>query len=256
MKAPSQGRQRRIRGLTLLVAALTLLASLPARFLVSLFPNTWEDRVMLSETSGRWWSGNGRLYLRANRESEWHALGNLHWRLLPDIKHWLTIGLGGGQMRLNLALNLVGQGFVVPAETLLQPAASVLPSQRWQGCIVIEYFQLAPLAGSAVGKVAWLGAGSALLPTDPLGDYSADWRWHPVQGLSADIRGGKSGTIELSGQFGLTPSGKPSPNLRLKLNGSLRQQLDSSLRVFTEPGVEAGEYRWIQASAGTSLTFR
>ncbi len=256
MKAPSQGRKQRPWRLPLAVAALTLLASLPAHCLARLLPASWNDYVLLSETTGRWWSGNGRLYLRSNRESEWHALGHLHWRLLPDFSHWLALGLGSGELQMDLALNIVGGGFVLPAETLLLATSSVLPPQRWQGSMVLEQFKIAPLAHHASGRLEWLGAGSELLPNTPLGDYSAAWRWHPEQGFASDIGGGKRGTIELSGQFGLTPTGTPIPNLRLKLTGSLRQQLDSSLRLFAEPAAEAGEYRWIQASAGANLTLR
>lgn len=188
-------------------------------FLVSLTPASWlawtirqqsTVALSLSQTQGTIWSGKGRLGFAA-KPGQPIDLGLVRWRLSPwrlltgaiklDIEaqssvhqSGATITLRRGQIKLS---NTSIQFSAELIKNLYPPAALIAPS----GQIYISGENLLIQPGGIKGKVQveWRGASSALLGSQPFGDYQLV--------VTGKISGLQLNIVTLKGDLELTASG-------------------------------------------------
>lgn len=165
-------------GAAIYLAALVV--SLPATWLDAGLQRASDGRLRLAAATGTVWSGSGQLQVRdvAARQS-WSRPVSWHWQpggllrarvtyvvsLDPD-RAPMTVAMSWSQIEANgidLALPAAAVGLGVPA---LAPYGLV-------GELHVKAAHLVLARHAIFGKaiVQWRGAGSALAPVQPLGDY-------------------------------------------------------------------------------------
>lgn len=240
MRHPRAHRPRRARAAWWLLpaAALALLLQMPAQAPASLLAAACQQQCRVAGASGPWWAGHGQLFVRAAGDQPWQALGPLSWHALPGGDALFAIKLGGGRIVLERQLTIRIDHLQLPAALVLGHPAWGLPPTGWHGQLELTQTRLGRAGrrlGASHGHLTWRGAASGLLENHPLGDLHAAWRWHPDNGLQADLDGGRSGALALGGQLQAATDGSARLAGEVTLDGESRLVLDRYLRLFAVP---------------------
>lgn len=234
MRHPRPRRPPRRALLWLLpIAALTLLLQMPAHRLGGLIESACTGQCRLAELSGPWWAGHGLLFVRTPGPQGWLSLGTASWQPLPGGTDLLAIELASGRIVIDAQLAARIDRLQLPASLVLGQPVWQLPATGWQGTLELTQTVIGRdgrRPGESHGRLIWRGAASGLLENHPLGDLQAAWRWHPDNGLSAEVDGGRAGEIAVNGRL---QTGELSAEI--SLDGESRPVLERYLRSFAVP---------------------
>lgn len=230
--------------------ALILLAAAPATLLDRGLRDASEGRVRLAEASGTVWSGAGRLQTRDPRGRAGLSEG-VKWRLRGfnplRAKLVFRVELASGLRAFPLSfswsgLEVAGAEFQLPAVAL----GHLLPQLAPLGLRGEAHVQIPRLAfgtNSVHGGAAlqWRGAGSALTPVSPLGDYEFRVEAAGTEGRSTltTLRG----PLQLDGRGSWRDGSRPLFLATARMPPLLKPQLAPFLRlVAVEQG--DGSFEW------------
>lgn len=237
-----------VSGACLFMASMAVLA--PARLLDAPLAGASAGHLRLAAAEGTLWSGRGIAELRDETGARrWAA--PLAWRLRP-------VSLLAGRLRYELStdpdaalsslsvsfsqVELSGLDIRMPAASL---AAGIPDMAPWgmTGELRLSANRLGFGPGFADGNatVQWRGAGSALAPVSPLGDYTLD-----IRGLGRDWQANLrtlAGPVQLSGNGGWRPGSKARFEATAVVDPSQRARLAPFLRLLASERGE-GHFHW------------
>ena len=230
----------------LAVYAIGLAATAPATLLDKALRDASEGRLRLSEARGTIWSGAGQLEAR---DASRHAgvAKAVAWRFVPQsllhARATFEIGTEDSSRRFTVSLapsriEIADADVSLPAE-LLGLAAPKLAPLRLAGELTLRVARLAiaergGMQGGAT--LQWRGAGSALTPVAPLGDYELR-----LEGNGTAVRASLRtlvGPLRLEGSGSWTPGANPAFLGTARVAPEYRERLDPLLRLIA---VERGD---------------
>ena len=226
--------------------ALGLAASAPATLLDAALRSASEGRLRLAEARGTLWSGTGQLEARdASRRSG--VAKAVAWRFVPQsllrARAEFEIRTEDSSRRFAVSLapsriEIVDAEVSLPGE-LLGLAVPKLAPLRLAGELRLRVARLsiAERGGMQGGAtLQWRGAGSALTPVAPLGDYELR-----LEGNGTAVRASLRtlvGPLRLEGSGSWTPGANPAFLGTARVAPEFRMQLEPLLRLIA---VERGD---------------
>lgn len=224
----------------LLIAACTyaaqLLVTAPATLADAALDRWSAGRLRLAEAAGTVWSGSGQLeFLDARGRTG--AAKPIAWRLraasllrgraeveftaddAPFTVTFFPSRIEASNVRFSLPAGALG--LVVPNFMPIEPTGNVL--------LDVPRLSIGnEVHGSAT--LLWSGAGSALAPVSPLGDYQLEVR---AQGRSASaVLKTVRGLLSLDGRVSWTLGRAPSLSITARVQSQYREQLQPLLRLI------------------------
>jgi general secretion pathway protein N len=160
--------------------AAALVALAPATLLDAQLQRVTEGRLRLAEARGSLWSGEGWVEVR-DTDGKVGVARRLAWRVLPEsllrarLVAEVELDQAAKPFTLSLSpsrLHVAGADIQLPAMALALGLPRLAPF-RLSGELLVSIADLAIERGGAHGSATlhWRGAGSALTPIAPLGDY-------------------------------------------------------------------------------------
>ena len=160
--------------------AIGLIITLPATLVDAGLRHASDGRVRLVEAQGTLWSGTGQIEIR-NMGGRTGVAKNLAWRVLPEsllrgkLVYEVELEQAATRFPVTISLSrieLADADMSWPA-TVLGLAVPQLAPLRLKGDVLVRVASLSISRGGMQGNVTlqWRGAGSALTPVSPLGDY-------------------------------------------------------------------------------------
>jgi len=171
---------RRLLVLGAIAYALALMVTAPATLVDASLRRASDGRLRLTEAAGSLWSGSGQLEIREPDGRAGVARG-IAWRVTPAslARGRLVCEVGLEQAAQRFPVTLSFSGIELSNADVSLPAAVLgialpkLVPLGLTGEVAIHVAQLSIAGGGVEGKVTlrWRGAGSALTPLSPLGEY-------------------------------------------------------------------------------------
>ncbi|MHB8912508.1 MAG: type II secretion system protein N [Lysobacter sp.] len=220
--------------------ALALIATAPATLIDARLQRASDGRLRLAEAQGTLWSGTGQLEIRDARGRAGSAK-RVAWRFLPAAllraRLAYEVGLDSGSRAFPVTIfwsriELADADIGLPAGALghLVPKLATL-GLTGDLTVHIPRLSIGPGATRGSATVQWRGAGSALSPVSPLGDYELR-----ITGDGPTVRTTLQtlqGPLQLDGQ-GVWADGRPPEFLAsARLPPEFRQRLAPFLRLIT-----------------------
>lgn len=219
--------------------AVCLVATAPATLVDAVLTETSDGRLRLAEAQGTIWSGAGQIEVR-DADARNGIAKSLAWRALPE-------SLWRGQLVCEFILDQTAKPFRIalsPSRIELAEADIELPA----AVLGIAAPKLAPLqlTGEAhlhivslradrnevrgIATLQWLGAGSALTPVSPLGDYElrVEGDGPAMHALLRTLRG----PLQLEGSGTWTTGRNPLFHATARVPPQHLQQLAPLLRLI------------------------
>jgi len=162
------------------VYMLGLLATAPATLIDASLRQASEGRIRLAEAHGTVWSGKGQIEILDTKRRTGVAK-SVAWRLRPGnllsgrLRYDVSLGHADKQFPATLTFSRIevsNADIELPAAVLglVEPQ---LASLELAGDVLVRIARLSLARGAfdGSGTLQWRGAGSALAPVSPLGDY-------------------------------------------------------------------------------------
>lgn len=227
------------------VYALALIAAAPATLVDAGLQRASNGRLRLAEARGTLWSGAGQLEIR-DAGGQFGFANPLAWRLRPGTSFRAPlaceIALGSGARPFPLTIfwsriELANADIRLPAAALGLgvPKLAVLELTGEVNLHVVS-FSLERRAARGSATLQWLGAGSALSPVSPLGDYELR-----LEGSGPVVRATLhtlQGPLKLDGQGSWASGRRPVFLATAHLPPQFQQRLEPFLRLIA---VERGD---------------
>lgn len=226
--------------------ALGLAATAPATLFDAALRSASEGGLRLAEARGTLWSGTGRIEARdASRRGG--VAKALAWRFVPQsllrARAEFEIGTDESSRRFLVAIapsriEIADADVILPAE-LLGLAVPKLAPLRLAGELTLRVARLSIADRGGVqggATLQWRGAGSALTPVAPLGDYELR-----LEGSGTAVRASLrtlAGPLRLEGSGSWTPGANPAFLGTARVAPEYRMQLEPLLRLIA---VERGD---------------
>jgi general secretion pathway protein N len=225
--------------------ALALAATAPATLADAGLRNASAGRLRLAQAQGTLWSGSGALEVR---DAQGHAgmAEPLAWRLRPGalLRARIVYEFAIGPQPRPFAVSLGWSGIELADAEISVPAAALglgvprLAPLELTGELQLRVASLAVGRDGARGSATlqWRGAGSALSPVAPLGDYELR-----VDSEGAVLRASVhtlQGPLQLDGDGTWANGRRPAFNAVARVPPQLQQQLAPFLRLIA---VERGD---------------
>jgi len=232
-------RRWRLIGFGLGAYALGLIVTAPATLIDTGLRQASEGRIRLAEARGTLWSGTGQIEMRDVKRRTGIAR-NVVWRVLPA--YFLR-----GKLRYEVALDHAVKRFpatislsrieVADADINL-PAAVLglgvpkLAGLELAGDVLLHVARLSLGRGAIEGNgtLQWRGAGSALAPVSPLGDYELRFKGDGSV-VRASLRT-LQGPLRLDGEGSWTSGRNPVFLATARIPPQYQQQLAPLLRLI------------------------
>jgi general secretion pathway protein N len=227
------------------VYALGILATAPATLIDASLRQASDGRIRLAEAHGTVWSGRGQIELLDPKRRAGIAKP-VAWRLRPasllsgKLHYEVSLGHSGGPFPATISFSRIGvtnANIELPAAVLglVEPQ---LASLELAGDVLVRIARLSLARGAMEGSgtLQWRGAGSALAPVSPLGDYELRFK-----GDGAAVR---ASLRTLKGPLQVDGEGTWTGGHHLKFRGTARiptqhrQKLAPLLRLIA---VERGD---------------
>lgn len=227
------------------VYALGLIATAPATLIDARLRAASEGRIRLAEARGTLWSGRGYIELRDLKRQTGIAR-NIVWRVRPayllrgKLRYDVTLGhaLKAFPATLSFSRMEVTDAEINLPAAVLSLAEPQLAPLELAGDVQLRVARLSLGRGAIEGSgtLQWRGAGSALAPVLPLGDYELRFK-----GDGAAVRASLrtlQGPLQVDGQGSWTVGRNPSFLGTARIPPQHRQQLAPLLRLIA---VERGD---------------
>ena len=230
--------------------AVILLVAAPATLVDRGLRDASDGRMRLAQASGTVWSGAGRLQTRDPRGRAGLNEG-VRWRLLRFnplraqlvLRVELDSGLRAFPVSISWSgLEVAGAEFQLPAVAMGHLLPQLAPlGLRGEAHVQIPRLAFSDNSVSGGAALQWRGAGSALTPVSPLGDYELRVEAGGPDGRSTltTLRG----PLQLDGHGSWRLGSKPLFVATARMPPLLRPQLAPFLRlVAVEQG--DGSFEW------------
>ena len=243
-------RRRTLIATTLGLYAVVLLATAPATLIDRGLRDASEGRMRLAQARGTVWSGTGQLQSRDPRGRaglsegvKWRLRGINPWRAGLAFRVELESGLRAFPLGLSWSgMEVTEAEFRLPAVALGQLLTQLAPLGP-SGEVHVQISRLALGRNTVRGGAAlqWRGAGSALTPVSPLGDYELRIEANGSEGRSTLTT--LQGPLQLDGHGSWSQGRKPMFLATARMPPPLKPQLAPFLRlVAVEQG--DGSFEW------------
>lgn len=239
------------------VYAVALVALAPATLVDARLQAAGEGRLRLAEARGSLWSGAGWIEVR-DAQGKAGVARRLAWRVLPAsllrarLVAQVTLEQAARPFPVSLSLarvEIADAALQLPAAALGLGVPALAPL-RLKGEVLVNIAQLSLERGSVRGEATlrWRGAGSALTPIAPLGDYEVRFTaaGTAVHGALRTLEG----PLELEGAGSWSSGAAPSYRITARVQPQHQDQLGPLLRLIA---VERFAGRFEIDSAGAAF---
>lgn len=219
--------------------AAVLLALAPATLIDARLQAASEGRLRLAEARGSLWAGAGWIEVR-DAQGKAGVARRIEWRVLPGallrarLAAQVTLEQAARPFQVSLStarLEITDAALQVPAAAIGLAAPALAPL-RLAGEVRVHVAQLSLERGAMHGEATlqWRGAGSALTPIAPLGDYEVRFKaaGTTVHGALRTLEG----PLELEGAGNWSGGAAPSYRITARLQAQHHDQLAPLLRLI------------------------
>jgi len=238
-------RRWHLIGFGLGIYALGLLAAAPATLIDASLRRASEGRIRLAEAHGTVWSGKGQIEIRDARRRIGIAR-SIQWRLRPadllrgKLQYEVSLAHSGKRFPVTVSfsrIEVTNAELDLPAAVLGMVEAQ-LASLELAGDMLIRIARLSSVRGAVEGSgtLQWRGAGSALAPVSPLGDYELRFKGDGAA-VRASLRTLR-GPLQLDGEGAWTGGRNLTFRGMARIPPQHRQKLGPLLRLIA---VERGD---------------
>jgi len=219
--------------------AAALIGFAPATLIDARLERASDGRLRLAEAQGSLWSGAGWIEIR-DAHGRAGVAKRLAWRVLPGsllrgrLMAEVELGQAAKPFPLTISLSrieIADAGISLPAAALGLGIPRLAPL-RLSGDVLVKISHLSLEHGRMHGDATlqWRGAGSALTPVSPLGEYEVRFKaaGPAVHAALSTLQG----PLELDGKGAWSNGGPPSFLATARVPAQHREQLSPLLRLI------------------------